>query len=121
MIDYCSGEKLDSRDNTAREMLLDNKYYTATVQVHSFEDVKSASVWDADNINAEIGAVIFKFGGDLGALDELKRGIDLWQADVQVFVTFFLLCFSLLPQCLFVYLWCFFFQICVIIQQTVFV
>lgn len=89
MIDYCSGEKLDSRDNTAREMLLDNKYYTATVQVHSFEDVKSASVWDADNINAEIGAVIFKFGGDLGALDELKRGIDLWQADVQVFVTFF--------------------------------
>uniref|UniRef100_A0A915BSD2 Uncharacterized protein n=1 Tax=Parascaris univalens TaxID=6257 RepID=A0A915BSD2_PARUN len=86
ILDALVDEKLDSRDSTTREMLLDNKYYTATVEVHSFEDVKSASVWDADNINAEIGAVIFKFGGDLGALDELKKGIDLWQADVQVMV-----------------------------------
>ncbi|VDM37617.1 unnamed protein product [Toxocara canis] len=86
ILDALIGEKSGSRGDTKTQMLIDNKYYTATVYVHSFEDVRSALVWDADNVNAEIGAIIFQFEGVVESLDELKKGIDLWQADVQVMV-----------------------------------
>lgn len=73
-------------------LLLDTKYYTAVVQLLSFDTVNEASSFDHKNIDAEVGAIICRYNGEPALascrpwLQRLSDEIPLWQADVQVMV-----------------------------------
>lgn len=73
-------------------LLLDTKYYSAVVQLLSFESVNEASSFDHKNIDAEVGAIICRYDGEptLAScgpwLQRLSEEIPLWQADVQIMV-----------------------------------
>ncbi|VDK44535.1 unnamed protein product [Anisakis simplex] len=87
VFDALIGDKSASTSSSKAELLINNKYYAVTINLHCVDDLQSLSSCNGDNLaTPQIGAIIYKFDGSLEALKELKKKLNLWQADVQIMV-----------------------------------
>ncbi|CAG9530087.1 unnamed protein product [Cercopithifilaria johnstoni] len=68
------------------ELLLDTKYYVARLKVISLKTVEKIKEWKLSTPNVNVGAVIYNYDGEFRSIEQLKRQMSIWRAEIQVTV-----------------------------------
>lgn len=66
------------------ELLLDTKYYVARLKLVSLKTVEKINEWKASTLNVNVGAVVYNYDGEFCSIEQLKRQMSIWQAEIQV-------------------------------------
>uniref|UniRef100_A0A0R3RGW0 BZIP domain-containing protein n=1 Tax=Elaeophora elaphi TaxID=1147741 RepID=A0A0R3RGW0_9BILA len=68
------------------ELLLDTKYYVARLKLVSLKTVEKIDEWKVSTPNTNIGAIVYNYDGEFRSIEQLKRQMSIWQAEIQVAV-----------------------------------
>ncbi|EFO23991.2 hypothetical protein LOAG_04495 [Loa loa] len=79
-------EKENSMLQQKNELLLDTKYYVARLKLVSLKTVEKINEWKASTLNINVGAVVYYYDGEFRSIEQLKRQMSTWRAEIQVTV-----------------------------------
>lgn len=68
------------------ELLLDTKYYVARLKLVSLKTIEKIDGWKVSTLDVNVGAVIYNYDGEFRSMEQLKRQMSIWRAEIQVTV-----------------------------------